>query len=89
VTSIATDPRNWRTRAACREVDPDLFFPVGADDSPVTRFQVERARAVCDSCPVRADCLRFALGSRQDGIWGGTTEGERSAARQHLTRGAA
>ena len=40
--------------------------------------QVERAKAICAACPVRRDCLAFALRIGQaDGIWGGLTEEER------------
>jgi WhiB family redox-sensing transcriptional regulator len=43
--------------------------------------QVERAKAVCKSCPVRRECLQFALATRQsDGIWGGMSERERRVA---------
>jgi WhiB family redox-sensing transcriptional regulator len=61
----------WRQRAACRGVDPDIFYPVSEEDA-------EEARAVCRSCQVREACLEWALGNReQDGVWGGATERER------------
>ncbi|MCF6425823.1 WhiB family transcriptional regulator [Amycolatopsis tucumanensis] len=67
---------DWRTRAACRDEDPELFFPV-SEMGPGAR-QVARAKAVCASCPVRAECLAYALDSGLDnGIFGGTTEQER------------
>lgn len=49
----------------CRLVDPDLFFA----ESPI---EVERAKALCQDCPVRAACLTGAL-ERQEpwGVWGG------------------
>lgn len=61
----------WRNRAACRGIDPDIFFPVTEEDA------VE-AKAICDSCPVREACLEFALAAREkEGVWGGATERER------------
>jgi WhiB family redox-sensing transcriptional regulator len=66
----------WRTAAACRSADPDLFFPVSASaDNPQ---QVAEAKAICACCLVRCECLTFAIRTRQlHGIWGGMTEEER------------
>jgi WhiB family transcriptional regulator, redox-sensing transcriptional regulator len=66
---------NWRSRSACRDADPDLFFSVVPAD-------VAAAKAVCAGCPVRENCLEFALehGERH-GTWGGMDEDERPAAR--------
>jgi WhiB family transcriptional regulator, redox-sensing transcriptional regulator len=66
----------WRTAAACKSADPDLFFPVSA--SPNNPQQVADAKAICACCLVRHECLAFALRTRQlHGIWGGMTEEER------------
>jgi WhiB family redox-sensing transcriptional regulator len=67
---------DWRAASACRTADPDLFFPVaaGAAASP----QVSLALRICDDCPVKRECLDFAMRTReQAGIWGGTTPEER------------
>jgi WhiB family transcriptional regulator, redox-sensing transcriptional regulator len=67
---------DWWRDAACQTVDPDLFFPVSSLGPG--RDEVARAKAVCASCPVRRQCLQFALATRQaHGVWGGTTEEER------------
>ena len=43
-------------------------------------MQIDKAKQVCDECPVSADCLEYALETNQDsGIWGGTSEEERRA----------
>lgn len=69
---------DWRHRAACRDEDPELFFPVG-NSGPALR-QVAEAKAVCVRCPVTASCLRWALDAGQDaGVWGGMSEAERRA----------
>jgi WhiB family transcriptional regulator, redox-sensing transcriptional regulator len=69
--------RNWRSAAACRSADPDLFFPISASGQALK--QVAEAKAICVRRPVRRQCLAFALRTRQaHGIWGGMTEEERA-----------
>lgn len=68
---------DWRERAVCAEADPEAWFPVkGANPS--------RVKAICATCPVRQQCLDFAISQefRVDGIWGGTTEDERRPLRR-------
>jgi WhiB family redox-sensing transcriptional regulator len=66
---------DWRNYAACRNVDPDLFFPLGTVGASLP--QIEQAKRVCATCPVSTACLRWALDSGDAGVWGGTTEEER------------
>jgi WhiB family redox-sensing transcriptional regulator len=62
---------SWRQSAACRGVDPEIFYPASEEEALV-------AKAVCASCAVREACLEFALASRErDGVWGGATEKDR------------
>ena len=68
---------DFRHRAVCRDVDPELFFPVAEPGSDVYDAQVGAAKAVCARCPVRAACLEWALRSLPDGIAGGLTPDER------------
>ncbi|MCD7445661.1 WhiB family transcriptional regulator [Streptomyces lincolnensis] len=69
---------NWRDHAACRHEDPDLFFPIGTTGPALV--QQEQAKAVCRRCPVREECLEWALDTGQAiGVWGGTSENERRA----------
>ncbi|WP_433471098.1 WhiB family transcriptional regulator [Saccharomonospora azurea] len=66
----------WWHSAACRDEDPELFFPV-SNMGPSAQ-QTARAKAVCARCPVRAECLSYALDNGLDhGIFGGLTEHER------------
>lgn len=60
----------WRSRARCGNQDPDKFFPKGRPS--------DESRNGCRSCPVRQECLEFALASPWEpaGIWGGLTAGE-------------
>src|SRR5215831_16352197 len=72
----ARDGPDWRSDAACRDADPELFFP--DDDIRSARVQVKMAKLICRGCPVSATCLNWALASGQEaGIWGGLTEDER------------
>jgi WhiB family redox-sensing transcriptional regulator len=90
--SVMYEQLDWRKQGACLSADPDLFFPVSSRGVSVT--QIDRAKKVCASCPVRARCLDFALSTQQQfGIWGGTTEDERKRlirrTRRQLSRSAA
>jgi WhiB family transcriptional regulator, redox-sensing transcriptional regulator len=79
--SLAAENDGWRLQAACRDTDPDLFFPVGTTGPALD--QIATARAVCGACPVQEPCLEFALMTNQDsGIWGGTSEDERRKLRK-------
>ncbi|SEG72767.1 WhiB family transcriptional regulator, redox-sensing transcriptional regulator [Thermomonospora echinospora] len=71
--------KHWTDYSACRNrgVDPELFYPINYT-SPVMAEQVRSAKSVCAQCPVRAECLDWALRAGEpDGIWGGTTPEER------------
>lgn len=71
----------WRRDAACRDSAPDLFFPIGA--TGLALDQIDAAKAVCVRCPVREECLEFALETNQEaGVWGGTSEDERRQIRR-------
>jgi len=68
---VEDEKRPWEAEAACRGMDSGLFFP--AVDTDATE-----ALAACRVCPVRLECLEWALSTRErHGIWGGTTELER------------
>ena len=76
-TRLATwNTSHWRAAAACSNMETNLFFPVG--EGIMALDQINLAKSVCASCPVRLECLEFAIRTIQnDGIWGGTTEDER------------
>jgi WhiB family redox-sensing transcriptional regulator len=62
---------SWRQAALCAETDPEAFFP---EKGGSTR----EAKRVCAGCPVRLQCLEYALGNDERfGIWGGLSERER------------
>ncbi|WP_157548886.1 WhiB family transcriptional regulator [Nonomuraea candida] len=67
---------DWTRRAACLDLDPELFFPISMEGP--SHSQVERAKRVCGDCPVREPCLRYALDTGQAyGVWGGTDPAQR------------
>lgn len=73
----------WRVDAECRGADQSLFF---APRRGVSRDNVS-AKELCDRCPVREECLEYALRTGQlYGIWGGMTERERRVLRRGLPR---
>lgn len=79
--TLSAENDDWRSLAACRDTDPDLFFPVGTTGPAIE--QIENAKKVCMTCEARQPCLEFALTTNQDsGIWGGTSEEERRKIRR-------
>jgi WhiB family redox-sensing transcriptional regulator len=72
---------DFRSRAACRDVEPELFFPVGTGGP--AQVQTVTAKAVCRRCDVTLDCLSWALSTRQDdGVWRGLDAAERRQLRR-------
>lgn len=68
----------WRARGACSGMDAKIFFPrQGEPTGP--------AISVCNRCPVRVECLTWALWNGEKiGIWGGTAERTRRSLRRIL-----
>lgn len=71
------------SKAACKDVDPDMFFP-----EPGGKYHghTEPAKAVCGGCDIRLECLRVAIANDYDGIWGGTTVLERKSLKRKPRR---
>ena len=79
--TIDWDTDDWRDSAACRDTDPELFFPIGTTGMALD--QIEAAKAVCQACAAQAPCLEFALATNQEsGVWGGASEEERRKLRK-------
>ncbi len=71
ITLPDLDERPWAALGSCRGADPDLFFP-GPDGNPA------EALKICSGCPVRDECLEWALEARiHYGVWGAMVERER------------
>ena len=69
----------WQVRASCRGPQAAIFFPPSHFERKEDKEARERrAKAICQSCPVRKPCLEYALGIKEPhGIWGGLNEMER------------
>ena len=66
-----TEERPWVVFAACRDADPDLFFPNSKADE-------KAALALCTMCPVIRECQGYSIDARETfGVWGGLTEKQR------------
>ena len=72
-------------RGACQGEDIRLFFPPD-DATEQTPEQVEKARAICESCDVTEACLSWALNPDQKGFAGGKTYPERAKERKRRQR---
>jgi WhiB family transcriptional regulator, redox-sensing transcriptional regulator len=81
-------PGRWAEQAQCAQADPDAWFPGKGETAAV-------AKRICAACPVRAQCLDYALsgadtwGGIATGIWGGTTPRERTLLRRSRKAAAA
>ena len=69
----------WQLRAACRGPDASLFFPPSHFERKDEKEERETlAKSICRTCPVKRECLDYALRIREPhGIWGGLNETER------------
>jgi hypothetical protein len=65
----------WQAEAACSGKGPARWFPTRTGDPAA-------GRTICHDCPVRVDCLEYALGADVVGFWGGTSRQQRDAARR-------
>jgi len=77
-------PLDWRLQGACTLGDLSLFF--GPEDEPDADRQVREAKAeaICQECPVRRECLSYAVTTAQkSGYWGGVGEVERARIRRN------
>ncbi len=77
--TVRTLEKTWQIDAACRGPESTLFFPPTYPERKDEREgREQRAKSICIECPVRAECLDYALQIREPhGIWGGLTEAER------------
>jgi WhiB family redox-sensing transcriptional regulator len=76
----------WQLAAACREADPDLFFPPDSERGPRRVAREATAKAICQRCPVRRQCAAHALAAGESyGVWGGLSEADRDRHRGEPT----
>ncbi|MFI9845082.1 WhiB family transcriptional regulator [Nonomuraea sp. NPDC051941] len=85
----------WRTRSACKDMHPNVFYPPAPDEpkqkpAPGRKLPVyneAKAKRICRGCPVRTECVDDAL-RRGDmsGMHGGLTEEEKVSERRKRQR---
>jgi WhiB family transcriptional regulator, redox-sensing transcriptional regulator len=73
------DEEHWRFRAACQGERGALFYPpLRPEKKAVRNAREQRAKQVCATCDVRAECLDQAVrNGERYGVWGGLTDVER------------
>lgn len=70
----------WMAQAACKGYPSDWWFPSwGAQ--PSVDSDLAEALIICESCPVRAECLEYGA-KEEHGVWGGRTASQRRTARR-------
>jgi WhiB family redox-sensing transcriptional regulator len=78
---------SWQNAAACRGEDIGLFFPADGERPAEREVRERKAEQVCLGCPVRTDCLDYAISRpEKSGTWGGLSEDERAAERTRRMR---
>jgi WhiB family transcriptional regulator, redox-sensing transcriptional regulator len=80
--------QNWIDRAACAShPDPDLWFPKELSGpksagGPQESLRAKEAKRICRGCPVRTECLTFALANKEEhGMWAGVVLDKRGKSR--------
>lgn len=75
MTKESNDPNNWHKDAACKDAEPEWWFPFGQVSG--TQSPAAKAKAICETCPVIKQCARTVIESLDtanpihDGIWAG------------------
>jgi WhiB family redox-sensing transcriptional regulator len=69
----------WQQHGLCRAGDATVFFPpVHFEHKPEREAREAKAKAICARCPVKVECLDWALVTREPhGVWGGCSESDR------------
>lgn len=74
----------WKAHGLCvDDPRPDDWFPAGEENQ---HPQVARAVATCGRCPVRPECLEYAMEAGERGIWGGLDGEQRTRLQRQRNR---
>lgn len=83
---VGVMPGDWVDDAVCDTGTAETFFPTSGENQTT----VKHAKWICAGCPVRTECLDFAIENNiRDGVWGMATPNEREALRKLRRRAAA
>lgn len=79
---------SWQAHGLCRTIDSGVFFPPAHfEHKPEREAREKRAKAICNECPVRPECLDWALSTKEPhGVWGGYAESDRKQVLSGKTR---
>lgn len=84
--NLAAEVWDWQLHGSCRGLESAVFFHPDGERGRARAARVRRAKEICGSCPVLAQCRSYALSvSEPYGVWGGMSEDER---RTHVRRSA-
>lgn len=64
-------------QAECREFDTELFYRVEEERNKEAYQFINAVRSICGRCPIQRECLSYAFGNEDYGVWGGLTSLER------------
>jgi WhiB family redox-sensing transcriptional regulator len=64
-------------QAECREFDTDMFYRVEEERNQDAYQYINAVRSICGRCPIQRECLAYAFGNEEFGVWGGLTGLER------------
>ena len=86
-TAFKTPDWTWQDSAECRGENLALFFGPDGERQPERELREEIAKEICGWCPVRAQCLDYAVSRPEKyGVYGGLNEEERAAERRRRQR---
>jgi hypothetical protein len=60
-------------------MDTDLFYRIEEERNSTAYKYINAVRSVCGRCPIQMDCLAYAFGNENFGVWGGLTSLERKS----------
>jgi WhiB family redox-sensing transcriptional regulator len=82
---LYSSDRAWMEFAACTTADPEAWFPAKGSSTREAK-QICNGRKGLRPCPVRSQCLEYAL-SHDDrfGVWGGKSDRERRKLKRRAT----
>lgn len=76
---------DWRKDALCVGKNVHLFYPEVNVKGAIK--QINAMKAICNMCPVKFECLEFAIENNEEyGIWGGMLANERKRIRRYRKR---
>lgn len=84
ISMLETQPQpfaeDWYSRALCPETDPEAFYPEKGGSTA-------EAKKICRGCPVKDQCLQWALDhDERFGVWGGLSDRERRRLKRSADR---